>query len=131
MRTLLLVDDEDAVVRAIHDTLEDSAYKVVSTTNPYRALELLKTDASIDLLITDLFMPAMDGATLLERGRELRPDLKILLTTGIASDQEIHRWRKRGEVIVSKPWLDEEFLAAVKAALAARRMDAYEPAPQQ
>lgn len=121
MWTLLLVDDEDLVIGAIREALPDSTYKVVSTTDPHRALDLLKSDGRIDLLITDLYMPAMDGATLLARGRELRPDLKILLTTGLASDQEIRRWRKKGEVIVAKPWLEEEFLSAVQMALAVRR----------
>ncbi len=117
MRKLLIVDDEIAVIETIFQILGSYAYQLVATTDPHRALEMIETDQKIDLLIADLFMPAMDGCKLLELSREIRPGLKIVLTTGAASDQEIRRWRRRGEFVVPKPWREREFLGTIEAAL--------------
>jgi CheY-like chemotaxis protein len=119
-RTLLIVDDEDAVVDAIREALGDLQYRVITTTDPAQALKILESDHPVDLLITDLFMPAMDGATLLKKGRQIRPGLSAVLTTGAASGDQIRRWKARGELIVIKPWLDGEFPAAVEKALKRR-----------
>jgi CheY-like chemotaxis protein len=118
VRTLLVVDDEVAVIRALTQTFEHFPYRVVSTTDPYAALEILRADPSIDVLIADLFMPAMDGAALLEKSRGIRPGLPIILTTGMASESEIRRWRRKGKLLVEKPWLEDEIVKAVETVLA-------------
>jgi CheY-like chemotaxis protein len=53
-------------------------------------------------------MPDMDGPELLEQGRRKRPQLPALFTTGMASDQELRRWRSKGQPIVAKPWKDAQ-----------------------
>jgi CheY-like chemotaxis protein len=68
-------------------------------------------------MIIDLFMPVMDGGTLLKECRRIRPGLPVLLSSGIASDAELRRWRGRGEVVVPKPWREAEFRDAVQRAL--------------
>ncbi len=117
MRKLLIVDDEIAVIEMILQIPALHAYKIVATTDPRKALEIIRTDHAIDVLVTDLFMPAMEGGSLLESSREIRPGLKIVLTTGAASDQEIRRWRRRGELVVPKPWREHEFIRAIESAL--------------
>ena len=114
---ILIVDDESGVVAAIEETLALLGFVTTSTTDPHQALRWLTADDTIDLLITDLFMPGMDGATLLECGRRIRPGLKAVLTTGLASDFEVRRWKLRGEVIVTKPWMEEDLARAVRNAL--------------
>jgi adenylate cyclase len=120
IRTLLIVDDEDGVVWAIREALRGLNCRMLTTTDPGHALKILESDFPVDVLITDLFMPTMDGATLLRKGRRVRPDLSAILTTGAASPDEIRRWRGRGELVVAKPWLEGEFTAAVEAALVRR-----------
>ena len=116
-QTLLIVDDEDGVIHAIHQTLEASGYRVLATTDPHQALAMLRAGEVVDLMIIDLFMPAMDGGTLLKECRRIRPGLRALLASGLASPGELRRWRGRGEVVVPKPWRDEEFRSAVQRAL--------------
>ena len=118
--TVLVVDDEDGVLHAIRHTLKHLDCRIVATTDAHHALQIIENDGSIDLLITDLFMPAMDGATLLDKSRRIRPNLRVVLTTGAASEQQLRRWRARGELIVSKPWLDDELVDAVRKALIRR-----------
>jgi CheY-like chemotaxis protein len=116
-RTVLVVDDEAGVLQAIDQTLQGLDYRMIATTDARHALSILKSDSSIDLLITDLFMPGMDGATLLRKSREIRPDLRVVFTTGIASKEQVRHWRSRGELIIQKPWRDEEFIQATRKAL--------------
>lgn len=117
-RTILVVDDEADVLGAIRDTLEGPAYRLIVTTDPHFAFETLRGNKSIELLIADLFMPAMNGATLLHECRQIRPGLHAILTTGAASAEQLRAWRLRGETIVLKPWLDDELTVAVQKALA-------------
>ena len=115
--TLLIVDDEDGVIYAIRQTLEACGYHLLATTDPHRALEIIRSAQPVDLMIIDLFMPSLDGAALLQECRRIRGDLKAILTTGIAFGTEVRRWRARGEVVVAKPWRDTDFMNTVKRSL--------------
>jgi two-component system, cell cycle sensor histidine kinase and response regulator CckA len=117
MRTVLAVDDEDFVISSISETLRDVRCLLITTTDPHQALGMIEAHHPIDLLITDLFMPSMDGATLLRKSRRIRPDLKIILMTGVASERQMRRWQARHEIVVTKPWFDGEFVDAVRRAL--------------
>jgi two-component system cell cycle sensor histidine kinase/response regulator CckA len=86
--TILLVEDE-AMVRAVAErALTRQGYKVLVAGNGEEALEILdREDVSIDLLISDVVMPAMDGPTLVRHARESFPDLKVLFMSGYAEEQ--------------------------------------------
>ena len=66
------------------DMLEDLGFKVIEANSGTRALEVIKDNSTIDLLITDYAMPRMNGAQLAIAAREIRPELPILLATGYA-----------------------------------------------
>jgi two-component system, NtrC family, response regulator GlrR len=117
LRTILVVGDEAEVLDLIHETVEGLEYQLIVTRDPKLALRALTNNQSIELLITDLFMPSMDGAALLDKCRQIRPGLRAVLTTGAASDQELRSWRTRGEIVVPKPWFNDELTLAVEKAL--------------
>lgn|GEM_PF-3368669 len=80
---LLLVDDEEILVRLGSETLSALGYLVRTETDPLRALKLFRENPDgIDLVITDLMMPGLDGIDLIERMRELRPRLPAILCSG-------------------------------------------------
>jgi len=83
-RRILVVDDDALVVMSTVDMLEDLGHEVIQATSGARALEVLRGQDTIDLLITDYMMPHMSGAELAEAARELRPALPVLLATGFA-----------------------------------------------
>jgi DNA-binding NtrC family response regulator len=116
-RTLLAVDDEPGVLFAVREALRGAPYRVVSTTDANHALQILAADPSIDLLILDLFMPSMHGAVLLQECRRLRHGMGAVLMTGLASQQELRKWRARGEFTIAKPWREGELAAAVAKAV--------------
>jgi two-component system cell cycle sensor histidine kinase/response regulator CckA len=89
--TILLVEDE-AMVRAVAErALIRQGYQVITATNGEEALEMLeaseKNEQKIDLLISDVVMPMMDGPTLVGHARERFPELPILFMSGYAEEQ--------------------------------------------
>ena len=81
--TILLVDDDDLVRELGQEILELNGYSVLTAINGREALQLCaEHKGSIDLLVTDVMMPEMGGPELVERLRLLRPDLKVIFTSG-------------------------------------------------
>jgi signal transduction histidine kinase/CheY-like chemotaxis protein len=84
--TVLVVEDDAAVLQFAATGLADLDYRVRTATNAQDALELLRNDAEIRVLFSDIVMPGrMNGAQLAVEARRLRPDLKVLLTSGYAA----------------------------------------------
>jgi signal transduction histidine kinase/ActR/RegA family two-component response regulator len=83
---LLLVDDEDLLREVLAEQLEDAGYSVLVAANGNEALALLATGEAVDVLITDLSMPGMDGLAVIRGAQERRPGLPAMLLTGYAGD---------------------------------------------
>lgn len=80
--TILLVDDNDAMREVAAMQLQSLGYEVIVAENPAEALDVLRSARTIDLLLTDIVMPGLDGRELAIRARELRPQLGVLFTSG-------------------------------------------------
>ncbi|HEY8593546.1 MAG TPA: response regulator [Sphingomicrobium sp.] len=85
--TVLLVEDEPMVRTVAERALTRHGYKVMTADNGEDALEILSAGEQIDLLISDVVMPGMDGPTMVAEARKNRPDLKILFMSGYAEEQ--------------------------------------------
>ncbi|PWC37976.1 histidine kinase [Azospirillum sp. TSO35-2] len=86
--TILLVEDEDAVRVFSARALRNKGYQVLEAKNGEAALQQIETDgARIDLLITDVVMPQMDGPTLARHVRRLRPEMRVIFISGYAEDR--------------------------------------------
>ncbi|MEI6985439.1 MAG: PAS domain S-box protein [Rhodospirillaceae bacterium] len=86
--TILLVEDEDAVRVFSARALRNKGYKVLEATSGESALAQLKTgDQPIDLMITDVVMPEMDGPTLMREVRKFLPEMKVILISGYTEDR--------------------------------------------
>ena len=81
---VLLVDDDNLVLTSTSLLLEDLGHQVICVTSATEALHVFKKRDDIDLLITDMAMPLVDGAQLAQAIRALRPDFPIILATGFA-----------------------------------------------
>ena len=82
--TVLLVDDDPLIATSAVDMLEDIGHTVIEVNSGQDALEILRSDQPIDILVTDHSMPGMTGVELARATREIRPDIPILLVTGFA-----------------------------------------------
>ncbi len=83
---LLLVDDDLLVRSTVAAELRDRGYNVVEAEGGHAVLELLDAGERVDLLVTDLSMPGMDGASLIHEAQKRRPGLPAVLVTGYAGD---------------------------------------------
>lgn len=90
--TILLVEDEDAVRVFGARALRNKGYQVLEATSGEAALTLLHSDGKrIDLLITDVVMPEMDGPTLIRHVHQFRPEMKVILISGYTEDRFRHQ----------------------------------------
>jgi PAS domain S-box-containing protein len=84
--TILVVEDDTTVRLIIHDVLEELGYNVLVARDARHAIPLLQSDQRIDLMVSDVIMPHINGRELAEIARASRPDLKVLFVTGYAEN---------------------------------------------
>lgn len=101
----ILVVEDDADLRAyISDVLRDLNYRVVSAGSAQAALTILLQDQRVDLLLTDVVMPGINGRELGRRAQQIRPHLKILYMTGYSRNAVVHQGRlEEGVDLLEKP----------------------------
>ncbi len=84
--TVLVVEDDTAVRDLVVEVLADLGYRALQAPDGPAALAIIESAARVDLLVTDVGLPGMNGRQLAERARRLRPELPVLFTTGYAED---------------------------------------------
>ncbi|MBK5512011.1 response regulator [Pseudomonas sp. TH15] len=88
--TILVVEDDGIVRMLIVDVLEELEFKVLEADGSEQALEKLEDpDQQIDLMMTDVGLPGMDGRELANEARKLRPTLPILFASGYAENIDV------------------------------------------
>jgi len=117
--TVLLVEDDPAVLEVVMAMMEDLGYRVLTAQNGPEALSMLNRGVPIDLLFTDMVMPhGMSGGELAQRARQMRPELKILLGSGYSAGISPAAVAQ-GLPILGKPYRQAELAAKLRAVLAA------------
>jgi CheY-like chemotaxis protein len=121
-QTLLVVEDEPSVLRLTERILTGLKYRVLSARTPIEALRAAETHSGeIDLLVTDVIMPEMNGRELAERLLALRPGLKVLYVSGYAAEVISGRVvLDAGTTLLQKPFTPDELGSSVGAALKRR-----------
>lgn len=123
--TVLLVDDETAIRRTVGDVLRRNGYKVLTAGNGIEAVSMFASHLKeIDLVITDVMMPMLDGVSLTKALRKLKSDLKIMVSTGQAAELRQAELRELGvEIFLQKPYSTRELLVALHEELQAKPDD--------
>lgn len=118
-KTILVVEDNEMVRDMAVELLELSGYRVLVAETPYKAYEMAQAHpAVIDLLVTDVVMPGMNGQELYERLLEMRPLLPALFMSGYTSDLVVHDGMlEEGINFLQKPFASEQFIRKVGEAL--------------
>jgi signal transduction histidine kinase/ActR/RegA family two-component response regulator len=116
---VLVVEDNEMVRSLVVGMLGTFGYRVRETASPGEALRIASDAGNrIDLLVSDMIMPEMNGQSLYEQIRELRPGLPVLFISGYTQDAVIPQVRPGEEVrFLKKPFTMSEFLTSVRAAL--------------
>jgi two-component system, cell cycle sensor histidine kinase and response regulator CckA len=118
-RTILLTEDEPQLRAMLSRTLHRAGYRVLLVEHGQEAITLAhQHQGNIDLLLTDIVMPGINGVALAEHIRALYPSIAVLLMTGYSESHVLERGaRLEGVSILQKPFLQTDMLAAVTAAL--------------
>ena len=120
-QTLLLADDEEGVRSLLAAVLRRAGFEVLEASNGEEALALSRGhEGAIDLLVTDIVMPGMDGRRLAEQLRRERPETSVLFVSGYTSDAAAGRLRGPDSSFLAKPFTPAELLRKVQSSLAAR-----------
>ena len=106
---ILAVDDDPIVLLNTATTLSDMGHHVLQAESGPAALDVLASEP-VDLLLTDYTMPRMTGAELIDKAREARPDLKVIIASGFASVPE---GRALGVPRLAKPFSDVDLAGAI------------------
>jgi PAS domain S-box-containing protein len=103
--TVLVVEDEPVVRGVILEMLGDQGYRTLEAVDGASGLRILRSDAPVDLLVTDVGLPGMNGRQLADQARETRPGLKVLFMTGYAESVAISDgFLQAGMEMITKPF---------------------------
>jgi len=120
--TLLVVDDEPEMRAMVVRQLESRGYEVLAASNASEAMQLLATREPVDLLVTDVAMPGMNGIDLANAVRLSSPALKVLFVSGhLDADSSAMGSLPGDAAIVTKPFGPDELVRAVRALLGPAR----------
>ncbi len=117
--TILVTEDEGAVRKLVHDALESAGYKVLEAEDAREALRLAgEHNNEIDLLLTDVVMPGINGRELAGKLRLLDSGIRVVYMSGYAENAIVHHGIvDRGAVLLQKPFTPDELVRKVRETL--------------
>lgn len=122
--TLLFVDDEPSILSSLKRLFRPHGYQIFTAEGGAAGLEILEKER-VDLVISDMRMPVMDGARFLEQARLRWPEAIRILLTGYADIESTIAAINQGQIYryINKPWDDNEIVLIVREALERRRLE--------
>jgi two-component system response regulator (stage 0 sporulation protein F) len=115
--TILIVDDEERLRKALARSFSEEDYRTLSAATGEGAIDLLK-NRKVDLVITDLVMPGMDGMTLVRNIRDAAPEIKMIIITAYGSAESMQEAKELGVAhYLAKPFDLSDLKSKVKELL--------------
>ena len=117
--TILVLEDDDDVRTYSVEILRELGYRVIEAHDGRSALRLLERQGRVDLLFSDVVLPGgMTGAQVAEQARAVRPELRVLFTTGYARNAIIHHGRlDKGVMLITKPFSSADLAVKIRNVL--------------
>lgn len=125
MAKILVVDDEANVAKSVMRLLEEQGFQVFMAENGKSALEILKSEANISVVISDQRMPVMTGADLFKQMQLDYPLVKRVLLTGYTEMETLRKAINQGSIfrLLLKPWDDDELMSCIQDAVSAFNLE--------
>ncbi|WP_221792603.1 hybrid sensor histidine kinase/response regulator [Aquisediminimonas sediminicola] len=111
--TVLVIEDEDMVRAVAERALARHGYTVLTASNGEEAIEIAERDEQIDLIVSDVVMPGMDGPTTVRRIRQQRPEVPVLFMSGYAEEQLRESINIEDVSFLPKPFSVQQLIEAV------------------
>jgi len=122
METILIVDDEKNYLVILEALLAPEGYEIITEDDALNALRLIR-ETDLDLVITDMKMPGMDGMELLEEAKKIDPGLPVIIMTAYGTiEMAVEAMKKRAYDYITKPFRNEELKLTIKKALELYRL---------
>lgn len=116
--TILVVEDHKGLREYSAGILRELGYRVLEAPDGQAALDLLKARPEVDMLFTDVVLPGLNGRQLADQASQLRPDLKVLFTTGYTRNAIVHNGRlDDGVSLITKPFTFDGLASKVRKML--------------
>ena len=109
-KTILLVDDDVDLLQAVSELLRSSGYMVCEHSDSGRALEYFRQNQDLTCILTDIDMPGMDGISLVDEIREIRPEARAVFMTGNFDHSEA----QCSQPLLRKPFSYRELVTALE-----------------
>jgi CheY-like chemotaxis protein len=121
MSRILVIDDSLSALQVTEMILSEAGHEARTCSSPKHALEVLESEP-FDLIVTDIYMPEMDGLEVILEERRIRPDVPILAISGMTGARNMLKVAKQLGAcqVVQKPFSKADLLDAIDAALRAR-----------
>jgi CheY-like chemotaxis protein len=117
--TVLVIEDEESVRELVIEVLNDLGYRALEASDGPAGLRILQSDERIDLLVSDIGLPGMNGRQVADAAREHRPDLKVLFITGYAENAAMaNGFLAPGMEMVTKPFAVDALAARIRDMIA-------------
>jgi two-component system NtrC family response regulator len=117
METILIVDDEKNYLVVLEALLGPEGYEIITTDNARDALRLVR-ESDLDLVITDIKMPGMNGMVLLEECKKIKPELPVIMMTAYGTiEMAVEAMKNQAYDYITKPFQNEQLKLTVKKAL--------------
>jgi DNA-binding NtrC family response regulator len=122
MSTILLVDDKSSMRKVLHQTLEGDLHQILEAEDGEKALEMIKTK-HVDVIITDIKMPRVDGMTLLRMIKELDSEIVVIIMTAYGTIETAVEAMKLGAYdYITKPFSTEQVKLTVEKAVERQKL---------
>ena len=122
MKTILIVDDEKHYPMILAEVLQEEGYACFTTASGMEALDIFENEF-VDLVLTDVKMPGMDGIELLSRIKEISPDAPVIVMTAYGSVEKAVKAMQEGAyTFITKPFENETLLTHISKALAIHKI---------
>ncbi len=117
-QTVLFVDDEKAILQSLNRACRNTGWRILTATSGRSGLELLGKE-QVDLIVSDMRMPEMDGAEFLEKSKEASPESVRVLLTGFSDIASTIAAINKGKIFsyITKPWDNDELKNTLKQAM--------------
>ncbi|MBF0389659.1 MAG: sigma-54-dependent Fis family transcriptional regulator [Desulfamplus sp.] len=117
MQTILIVDDEKNYPKILGEVLKDEGFSTIPASSALEALESIKS-SHVDLVLTDVMMPGIDGIELLAKIKELTPDMPVIIMTAHGSvERAVEAMQKGAYTYILKPFDNETLVAHIQKAI--------------
>ena len=121
MATILIVEDEPQISAVVRSLIEEQGHKVLSAATADEALGILNGPEAVDALFVDIVLKGdmQAGIEFAKRAVELKPDLKVLYSTGLTVTDDMKALVMPGSTILEKPYTEDQILRSLSAQLGA------------